>query len=464
MSRLTDRIYHMSPLWMQRLGINVYGLLWKHRRFGGAFSRYVDQFIARERFTDEQWVDFQSNQLRNLLISSYEYVPHYREQIRNIGLSVPDLMHFSTKDLPILPLLEKEDLRKEPEYFLSSRYSPRELNTYHTGGTTGTPLEVKMTTDVDRMIQAAYEVRVRRWAGVDNTMSRAMIGGRLIVSKDKNAPPFWRYNIIEKQLYLSAFHISKQNISDYVSAINYYKPDYIVGYSSALFFLSRLIIEEKYSIRYQPKAILTSSERLTLEMREMLETAFRCKVFDAYSGVEGCCLASECEYHKMHISPDVGIVELINKKGEPAKPGELAEIVATGLLNFAQPLIRYRTRDLCVLKEEKCLCGRNMPIIDGIEGRLEDTLIGPDGSEMISHGFLGGIEHIRESQIIQYTPFQFTIKVVVDQEFNNLDREAIRRKFFERLGNVAVTIEIVDSIEKTMGGKFRAVISYVGRN
>jgi phenylacetate-CoA ligase len=199
-------------------------------------------------------------------------------------------------------------------------------------------------------------------------------------------------------------------------------------------------------------------------MRDVLESAFRCNVFDAYSGIEGCCLASECEYHKMHISPDVGIVELINEKGEPAKPGELAEIVATGLLNFAQPLIRYRTRDLCVLMDEKCLCGRNMPIIDGIEGRLEDTLIGPGGSEMISHGFLGGIEHIRESQIIQYTPFQFTIKIVIDQEFNSLDREAIRRKFFERLGNVTVTIEIVDSIEKTMGGKFRAVISYVERH
>src|SRR5262249_39797356 len=144
-----------------------------------------------------------------------------------------------------------------------------------------------------------------------------------------------------------------------------------------------LILEEALDV-YQPECVLTSSEKLSPEMRMTIEKAFKAPVYDGYSGVEACCLASECEHHRLHVSPAVGIVELLNADGSPSKVGETGEIVATGLLNFAQPLIRYRTGDLATWSDETCPCGRQMPILKEIFGRQEDVVVLRDGRRSAS--------------------------------------------------------------------------------
>ena len=181
-----------------------------------------------------------------------------------------------------------------------------------------------------------------------------------------------------------------------------------------------------------------------------------------YSGVEACCLASECEHHSLHVSPDVGIVEIVNKRGEHARPGEEGEIIATGLLNFDQPLIRYRTGDLAVWSDSPCPCGRNMPVIKELVGRLEDTVIGPDGQEMVRfHGILIGIPGVREGQFIQESLVEFTVRVVAPHGLAPAEEKTICDRVRARLGDVSVTIEKVESIERTARGKFKAVISKI---
>jgi phenylacetate-CoA ligase len=215
---------------------------------------------------------------------------------------------------------------------------------------------------------------------------------------------------------------------------------------------------------HQPKAVLTSSERLTDEMREMISQVYSCDVFDAYSGVEAACLVSECEYHRLHISPDVGIIELVDEDGKPARPGEMGEIIVTGLLNSAQPLIRFRTGDLAILSEEQCPCGRQMPILRELIGRLEDTVVGQDGREMVRfHGIFLGLPNIREGQIIQEELTRFRLKLAVTPDFNGTDRGIIYKRFEERLGGVELIFEYVDKIERTTRGKYRSVISHVER-
>jgi phenylacetate-CoA ligase len=291
-----------------------------------------------------------------------------------------------------------------------------------------------------------------------------MIGGRLVVPKAESKPPFWRYNSAERQLYMSAFHISPSNAPYYVQALNHYQPDYLVGYACSHFFLARMIREQGLKV-HQSKAVLTSSEKLTPEMRHSIEQAYRCPVFDAYTGVEVCGLASECERHQLHISPDVGILELLDEQGNPVRSGEPGEIIATGLLNSAQPLIRYRTGDWAVVSNKSCPCGRQMPVLQQLIGRLEDTVIGSDGREMVRfHGIFVGLPHVREGQVIQEALAQFRLRLVVDANFGDEDRKIIHRRFQERLGPVTLTFELGDRIERTARGKFRAVISKVQRN
>lgn len=464
MASLFDQIYANSPVWFQNIGISMYGLMWRHRRYGGNFSRYVAQFAARESFSAEQWSDYQTEQLRLLLLNANHYVPYYKALFARLSLSETDLTHFTLDDLSELPILEKEQIRDQPQLFISNNVPLRRLNKYYTSGTTGTPLAILCTTDTDRKNQAAYEARVRRWAGVNNTMSRAMIGGRLVVTRGHARPPFWRYNIFERQLYFSAFHIAPVFVSDYVQALNHFQPDYLVGYASSHYFLARMIAEQGLKV-YQPKAVLTSSENLTAEARKTISEVYNCPVFDGYSGVEACCQISECEHHTLHESPDMGIIELLNDDGLLAEAGEFGEIIATGLLNFEQPLIRYRTGDMAIRAKSTCACERQMPTFQELVGRLEDTVVGVDGREMVRfHGIFVGLSHVREGQIIQNTLTDFLIKLVVDEQFGNSEKEEIYNRFQTRLGQVNLEFEFVNKIERTLGGKFRAVISHVNRS
>lgn len=464
MPSLLQRAYTASPVWLQQVGVSAYGVIWKQRRFGGCFQREVEEFQLREQLSDGEWAAYQTHRLRQLLKQAAEFVPYYQKALLTAGVRKQDIDHLSIQDLCALPLLEKDAIRRQPDEFIATNIRRRSLHGYLTSGTTGTPLEIKFSTEMHQKLSAAYEVRCRRWAGVDFKMSRAMIGGRVVTPQAISEPPFWRYNVAERQLYMSAFHISPANAEYYVQALNRYRPDYLVGYASSHFFLARLICEQGLEV-HQPQAVLTSSEKLTAEMRETIQQAYGAPVFDGYSGVEACCLASECEHHRMHLSPDVGIVELLDDEGNPVGPNQPGEIVATGLLNFDQPLIRYRTGDRALLSPEPCPCGRQMPVLEELIGRLEDTVIGPDGREMVRfHGIFVGLPRIKEGQVIQESLSEFRLRLAVDPQFGDEDRQVIRQRFEERLGKITLKFEYVEHIERTERGKFRAVISHVRRS
>jgi len=458
-----ERIYSASPVFVQNLGISAYGVLWKQRRYGGRFLEYVDQFISREIFSEDDWAQYQTEKLRELLVFAACNVPYYQQLFKENRLSLEDLTIFKLEDLPTLPILEKETIRRNPDLFIARNAYSKRLNTYLTSGTTGTPLAMIWSVETDRINQAAYEARVRRWAGLNYRMSRAMIGGRLVVPKADSPPPYWRYNLAERQLYMSAFHISPANASEYVKAFNRFQPDYLVGYASSHFLLARMIDEMKLKV-HQPLAVLTSSEKLTPEMREIIERVYGCPVYDAYNGVEGSCLVSECDQHNLHVSPDIGIVEIVGNDDRQVSSGEVGEIITTGLINFNQPLIRYRMGDLATFSKSHCPCGRNMPVIQEIIGRLEDVVIGADGREMVRfHGIFVGVPHVQEGQVIQETLSKFTLRLVIDPEFNEQDKKNLYHRFEQRLGPINLNFEFVDQIERTERGKFRAVISYVKR-
>lgn len=460
---LTDKIYARSPVWLQNTGISLYGAMWKRRRFGGEFLSEVGEFIKRESFSEGQWLEYQSGELRRLLTESMRDVPHYRKSFSAHGMAERDLLSIVPDELYRLPLLEKNHIRESPEAFIPSK-GGRKLHAYHTSGTTGTPVAILMSTRMHQRWSAAYEVRCRGWAGVDHSMRRAMIGGRMVVPEGNSLPPFWRYNRAEKQLYFSAFHLSPENVKYYARELNRFRPDYLVGYASSHYFLARLIEEEGLEAP-RVLAVLTSSEKLTSEMRATIERVYRTAVFDAYSGVEAHCLASECEHHRLHVSPDVGIIEIVDENGSSVPPGETGEIVATGLLNFDQPLIRFRTGDLASYSTEPCPCGRAMPVLKELVGRLEDTVIGKDGRELVRfHGIFINLPNIREGQVVQESLDTFTVRVVAPVGVTEKDEATIRRRFFERLGPVTVAVVCVPEIERSPSGKFRAVISKVPRS
>ncbi len=461
MNKFLSILYKLAPIFFQNIAISLFGIKWKKRRFGGIFQEEYYNFKKRESFSFSDWQIYQTSAIRKILDHAAKHVPYYRELFKEYDINISE---FTLEKLNKIPFLEKDTLRISGTTKLLSDIREDGGEFYSSSGSTGKPTKILYSKKMQQRYAAAHEARCRNWAGLSIKNPRGMIGGRRVVMEGKSKGPFYRYNIFEKQVYFSAYHINSSNAPNYLKGMLKYKIDYMTGYAMSNYFLARFI--EKNNLKApQLKAVITSSEKLTQEMRDTFKRVYNCKSYDGYSGVEACGMITECEHGKLHISPDVGYIEFIKEDGTYAQPGEVGEMLCTGFLNYDQPLIRYRIGDMARLsKNQVCACGRNMPIIDEIVGRVEDTVIGPDGREMVRfHGIFINLPSVVEGQIIQHTLNQFEVKLVVSQPITELELATIKSRMDSQLGLINLEVNVVPFIERNANGKFKAVISHVKR-
>ena len=286
-----------------------------------------------------------------------------------------------------------------------------------------------------------------------------MFGVRKVCHFDQDQPPFWRFSPAENMAYASIYHLSPRFLPCYVEFLRSYSPGVVMGYPSALNTIASYALE-KNDLPAPAKGVFTTSETVTDDIRERIEAAFRCRIYDRYCAVEMCLFASQCEYGRYHVSPDVGIIEIVDSQGKELPPGEMGEVICTGLQNMLQPLIRYRIGDVARWAvDQECRCGRQMPILESIEGRFEDICYTPDGREMLRFDTVfKGVKNIREAQVVQERIDLFTICVVPTDGFNSHDIERIKNNMLLHVGNVHTDIKPVATIPRTPSGKYRAVV------
>lgn len=449
-----DHLYRILPVRAQNIAVTSYGVYWHWLRFGPGFQQYVQGFREREHFSAQEWQSWTQEQLGKLLSESVENVPYYSQYYTSSQKQAA-----REGNLQALPLLEKDAVRKDPRALLRGDISAREY-VFHTSGTTGTPVASIWTLQENRKSLALREVRSANWAGVSFSMSRATFSGRMVEPDPESKGPYYRYNAVEKQVYFSAFHLKPDTAAKYVEALRKHHTQWMTGYAVSYYLLAKFILEQNIDVP-PLKAVITTSEKLTPEMRAVMEKAYHCKVFEEYSTVENALFASECEHGRLHVSPDAGIVEILRPDGTPCAPGEVGEVVATCLAREYQPLIRFRLGDLAAWSDEPCPCGRQMPVIKEVVGRIEDVVVGPDGRQMVRfHGIFTGQPHVREGQIIQESLDHIHVKIVPVDGFGTGDVTDIVSRVQQRLGaSVQVTVETVDAIPRTKSGKFKAVVS-----
>jgi phenylacetate-CoA ligase len=463
MPKISDRIYRKLPVFAQNLAISAFGVRYKRERLGGAFEEHVQGFRERDRWDAELMNRYLERSLRKLLAHAFEECPYYRARWRTAGLRAGDLANFSLEDLQYIPILPKDDVRRNPRALLAQSSVRQKLHAYQTSGSTGTPITCFLTDDTHRRLIAAREVRSFGWAGASVKMPRSMIGGRVVVPA-RNGPPYYRYNLAERQVYFSAFHIGPDQLASYMEGFRRHRPQLLTGYSHAYYHLARLMEQRGLQLDYEPKAAVLSSEKLTAEMKETIKRSFRTRAFEEYGSVENCGLATECEYGNLHINPDFGIIEIVDDSGKPLPNGEAGAVLCTGLLNTAQPLIRYRIGDIGMLSRNGCACGRNqLPVLAELVGRLEDAVITPDGRRVSQfYSVFWGLPNVVEAQVVQDRVDGVTVRVVAMPGFSAKEERLIRERMCaDRLGSMHIRIERVPVLERTERGKFRAVVNLV---
>jgi phenylacetate-CoA ligase len=454
-----DKLYRHLPVWAQNWSVTAYGLYWHWLRFGPGYTELVAGYRSRERLSAAAWKQWQQQQLSIVLTIAADQVPHYRT-----GWSEDQKRSARSGSLEDLPLLSKDPVRAAPDSFVRLDRKPRYWR-FHTSGSTGTPICTIWTSQEIRDSLAVREARSANWAGVSFQLPRATFSGRMVEPRPDSPGPFHRFNRIEQQVYFSPFHLRPETARQYVSALWQHGIRWMTGYAVSYYLLAEMILEQRLTV---PRllAVITTSEKLTPAMRTVMERAYGCRVFEEYSTVENALFASECPAGRLHVSPDVAVVEILRPDGSLCGPGEPGEVVTTSLTRRHQVLVRYRLGDMATWDSALCPCGVEMPVLKEVVGRIEDVVIGPDGRQLVRfHGIFANQPNIREGQIVQEELSRIRVKVLPTAAFAEADVEEIIARVHQRLGSeVQVIVERVVAIPRTTAGKFQAVVSLLPKN
>lgn len=437
----TSSLYVKAPIWLQNVMLSVRALSRQMVRENGEMRAVLQEIQANE-FSRTHLADYQHKQLQKTLANARNHVPFYQD------LEVPNL------ELEAFPYLDKSVLRREHKQFISQN-KPSVVVKGATSGTTGTPLTILQ--DRHSVIrEQAFVERQLAWAGYRKGDKRAWIRGDMVVPLSQKQGPFWRYSWFEQMIVLSSFHLTPQTMSSYLQAMVDFGVEVIQAYPSSIATLARYLEANQSYYPAKLKSIITSSESLSAEDRQVIETRFGCKVFDWYGLFERVAAIGQCEHGRYHLLSDYSHVELL-----VAGDGRY-ELVGTNFNNQYFPLIRYKTGDHVHLSEsEACPCGRVFPVIERIEGRIGDYLVGEDGQKVhILNHIPKGIAGIMACQFVQIERGQIVVKVVADAEqFNQEQQKQLISNTQARLGSsLNVTIDIVPALERTANGKIRQAI------
>jgi phenylacetate-CoA ligase len=191
---------------------------------------------------------------------------------------------------------------------------------------------------------------------------------------------------LREPLWLDTAALDERTLLDFHAALWDYRPRVIQAYARAVVLFARFL-EGRGLRAYSPLSLVTSAEVLEEEDRRLLERVFGCPVFNRYGCREVSVVASECPAHTgLHVMGEGLYVEVETPQG-PAKPGQTGSILVTDLLNGAMPLIRYRIGDMGSWASGSCPCGRGLPRLEHVAGRVTDFLVGADG-RLVSGVFL----------------------------------------------------------------------------
>lgn len=381
-------------------------------------------------------------------------VPYYRDTLRDIEVR-------SLDDITRIPFLTKKIIRNNTDYLKAGCYPPERFIPNTTGGSTGEKLDFFNDANA---LQASFLMRGNMWTGWRPGEKQIQLwGARQDLLDGRGIYKRFVNTFIHRNKILSSYDMRDQDMFHYQRVINRYKPRLITGYSSALYLFSNFLREHGLEI-YSPKGIISSAETLREDQRETIESVFRCKVLNRYGCREVGNISHECSQQKgLHIYTEHIIVEVVDENGQSCGPGKPGEIVLTSLDNYVFPFIRYRVGDIGALSERKCPCGRRLPMLESVEGRVWDIIVGTNGNRLVGTFWLvKGVKGIQQYQVIQEEHGRLVIKLVVDDRFGDKDKQQLIERVKDKCGeDMAVEIKILNNIPMTESGKHRFIISKV---
>ena len=318
----------------------------------------------------EQLRQLQNERLVKQVRHVWDNVPYYRAKMQEKGVTPDDIK--GVEDLHKLPFLKKDDLREAYPYGLMGKPLSECVRIQSTSGTTGKRVVAFYTQhDIDLWEDCCARAIVAAGGTKEDVVHVAYGYGLFTGGPGLNGGS---HKVGCLTLPLSSGNTERQLqfMTDLGSTILCCTPSYAL-------YLAESIHEKGIQDQIKLKAGIFGAEAWTEDMRRDIENKLGIKAYDIYGLTEtsGPGVAYECEAQTgMHINEDHFIAEIIDPDtGEVLPEGSKGELVFTAIDKEAFPLLRYRTRDICVLSREKCPCGRTHVKMSKPMGRSDDMLI-----------------------------------------------------------------------------------------
>jgi len=430
-------------------------------RFGPHFREYWRFLSESQYWSYEKLLDYQNMQLSRLVHHAYKYTPYYKRLFDEAGISPDDIK--GVGDLYKIPFLTKKEMKDNLEEMRSKAFKEEEVVMGYTGGSTGIPVGFYRDKERYVPIEKAFIRREREWAGFKYRDRLASFAGSVVVQGERR---LWYKNPVDNTMDFSSDDLTDENLQMMLQELAKFKPKAIHGYPSAICQVAKYV-KDKGVRGVEPSMIFTSSETLYPFQRLFIEEVFGCKVFDRYSHSERAVLATECEKHEgYHVQMEYGILEILDENGKPVdKEGETGEVVATGLHNYAMPIIRFRTDDMARYTSKKCSCKKNYPLVKSFEGRLQELIISREGRKisMTSINFHSDVFHnVRQFQFHQWEKGKVNLQIIKMPDYQKGDSEKIVAEIKKKIGDdIDISLEFVDHIPRTKRGKHTFLVQHL---
>jgi phenylacetate-CoA ligase len=421
---------------------------------GFLFQLESTQWLSPQRLFDRQL-----GQLDLLLRHAFATVPHYRQAWS--GLYDPDAA-LTAERLLQLPRLSRAELQAGFESLKSASPPPAHgsISEVRSSGSTGTAVRV-LTTRLSQLIWNALTLRDHLW-------HRRDLSGKLAAIRLGRTPGTsgnWglaTLGLLETgpSTVLSA----REDVDSQLRWLEGEQPDYLMTYPS----LARELARRSTDLRvHLPKLreVRTFGEMLVPETRDLCQEAWKVPVTDVYSAEEVGYIALQCPgYPHYHIQSESALVEIIDDRGRPCRPGQVGRVAVTPLHGFAMPLIRYELGDYAEVGDP-CPCGRGLPVLRRIMGRVRNMLTTASGSRYwpaLSDRKFAEIAPVLQRQVVQKDFDALEVRLVVGAPLTRDQEGRLRDLILSGLpADMRLDFVYCSGISRSAGGKFEDFISEV---
>ncbi len=396
----------------------------------------------------------QEERRRNIVTHAFTHTAFYRKLYTDAGFELGDI----GKDgwFEKLPTVTKSHMRDcfddmcDPE---QRKY----LSYGRTGGSTGIPTKCGFD---KRIPKEVFGWRMLSWFGVHPWDHHAYVwrqSRKTWWPKFKNAAIWWP----TVHLKADASQLTLGDKLKFIERFNRLKPTLLEGYVGAITEISQLVLERGMKV-HSPRMVWVTSAPLLPSYRKTIEAAFNAKVCDQYGSCEVGWFSQQCEEcGGLHVNVEHVHLEFVDENNVAVPKGEYGRTLLTSLNDTAFPVIRYENGDYGNWLNEKCACGRSLPLMGQVKGRLTDTFILPSGKTLdgiyMTSLFDMDPDAVREFRATQHKDSSITFEYVLGTEGVEAV-EKVHRAFEEHIKHeVPVRFVQVDEIPHDRG-KLRFVV------